>query len=99
MNFCLLPESFRGGKYNPNVFKPGRNGNVTLVSARAHLGTTTNYDIRTEPDCDSWERRRLVGGLETVCRNAASRRDPSSVAALRRVDASAPKRWQNGGGA
>jgi 8-oxo-dGTP diphosphatase len=33
MNFCLHPESFRGGKYNPNVFKPGRNGNVTLVSA------------------------------------------------------------------
>src|ERR1019366_1421153 len=79
MNFCLLPESFRGGKYNPNVFKPGRNGNVTLVSARAHLGTTTNYDVRTEPDCDPWERRRLVGGLELSVATQRAGRDPSSV--------------------
>jgi hypothetical protein len=28
MNFCLHPENFRGGNYNPNVFKPGRNGNL-----------------------------------------------------------------------
>jgi hypothetical protein len=26
MNFRPNPESFRGGKYNPNVFEPGRNG-------------------------------------------------------------------------
>lgn len=28
MNFCLPPENFRGGNVNPNVFKPGRNGNL-----------------------------------------------------------------------
>jgi hypothetical protein len=27
MNFRLNPESFRGGNFNPNVFKPVRNGN------------------------------------------------------------------------
>jgi hypothetical protein len=30
----------------------------------ADLDTTANDDVRAEPDCDSWERRRLVGRLE-----------------------------------
>jgi len=41
MNFCLHPESFRGGKYNPNVFKPGRNGNV-------HNGLIPQLDTTTK---------------------------------------------------
>ena len=30
----------------------------------ADFDTTANDDVHAEPDCDSWERRRLVGGLE-----------------------------------
>ena len=38
---------------------------------------TTDYDVRAEPDCEPWERRRLVGRWETVGRNKRASGTPA----------------------
>jgi hypothetical protein len=37
---------------------------LKCLMAGADFETTANDDVRAEPDCNSWERRRLVGGLQ-----------------------------------
>src|SRR5450756_1839142 len=85
MNFCLHPESFRGGKYNPNVFKPGRNGNVTLVAALlvSTLDVFNGMSVYARPH---------PGPLPQERENHSPRFEPGDVPGLSLIHISEPTR-------